>query len=51
MYKTGGGTYIPKTTALDRKLVESIPKQFFSLENVYDSNVIQIPLLDANLKV
>ncbi|CAK1597939.1 unnamed protein product [Parnassius mnemosyne] len=38
MYKTGGGTFCPKTTAVDEKVVALLTPQFKSLPNDFDSS-------------
>lgn len=38
MYKTGGGTFCPKTTAVDEKIVALLTPQFQPLPNEFDSS-------------
>ncbi|GBP01900.1 hypothetical protein EVAR_7591_1 [Eumeta japonica] len=38
MYKTGGGTFCPKTTAIDEKIVALLTPQFKPLVNEFDSS-------------
>ncbi|CAG5052588.1 unnamed protein product [Parnassius apollo] len=38
LYKTGGGTFCPKTTAVDEKVVALLPPQFKPLSNDFDSS-------------
>lgn len=38
MYKTGGGTFCPKTTIVDEKVVALLTPQFKPLLNEFDSS-------------
>lgn len=38
MYKTGGGTFCPKTTEIDEKVVALLTPQFKPLPNEFDSS-------------
>lgn len=38
MYKTGGGTFCPKTTVIDEKVVALLTPQFQPLPNEFDSS-------------
>ncbi|CAG4940259.1 unnamed protein product [Parnassius apollo] len=38
LYKTGGGTFCPKTTVVDEKVVALLPPQFKPLSNDFDSS-------------
>lgn len=38
MYKTGGGTFCPKTTTVDEKVVALLTPQFKPLTNEFDSS-------------
>lgn len=38
-YKTGGGSFIKKTSSIDEKTISLAPARFTSLQNNYDSNV------------
>ncbi|KAJ3646539.1 hypothetical protein Zmor_024123 [Zophobas morio] len=41
-YKTGGGTFVPKSTALDAKIVTMLKDQFRPLHNKFDSSASYI---------
>ncbi|KAJ3640436.1 hypothetical protein Zmor_003731 [Zophobas morio] len=41
-YKTGGGTFVPKSTALDAKIVTVLKDQFQPLQNKFDSSASYI---------
>ncbi|CAG9769028.1 unnamed protein product [Ceutorhynchus assimilis] len=38
LLKTGGGTFIPKTTILDEKILMLLKDNYFTIANEYDSN-------------
>lgn len=47
-YKTGGGTFIKKTSVLDEKTISLTPSRYVSLENNFDSNNVEV---SGNYKV